>query len=147
MRSPTDKIEAARRNRNNSPATKAINRLVRRAARKGVLFEVIDHKGADDPVEATFRSRSAYPGRFLTVWPESGLIVQRTGRTKHGETDPNADACYHRWFWSEMASVEFWRLRGEYRMARRVLANARRFRELPEGYAEIEAMQSKREAA
>ncbi|HWV44081.1 hypothetical protein [Pseudorhodoplanes sp.] len=133
MRSPTDKIEAARRNRNNSPASKSIDRLVRRAARKGVLFEVIDHKGFDDPVEATFRSRWSYPGRFLTVWPQTGVITQRIDATKDGETDPSADACYHRWFWGEMASVAFWRTRGEYRMARRVLKNARSFRELAEG--------------
>lgn len=128
MRSPADKIEAARRNRNNSPATKAIERLVRRAARKGVQFEVIDHKGAEDPVEATFRSRWSYPGRFLTVWPHAGTITQRIDATRDGETDPNAGACYERWFWGEMNSVAFWRTRGEYRMARRVLANARRFR-------------------
>jgi hypothetical protein len=135
MLSPRDKIEAARRNRNNSPATKAIDRLVRRAARKGVLFEVIDHEGFDDPVEATFRSRWNYPGRFLTVWPHAGTITQRIYATRWGETDPNAAACYHRWFWGEMASVAFWRRRGEYRMARSVLKNARRFRELAEFYA------------
>lgn len=133
MRSPTDKIEAARRNRNNSPATKAIDRLVRRAARKGVQFEVIDHKGADDPVYATFRSRWSYPGRHLMVWPQIGVIAQRVDSTKDGETDPNADACYHRWFWAEMNSAALWRSHGEYQMARRILKNARGFRELAEG--------------
>lgn len=133
MLSTRDKIEAARRNRNNSPATKAIERLVRRAARKGVLFEVIDHKGDDEPVEATFRSRWSYPGRFLTVWPQIGTITQRVNATKDGETDPNADACYHRWFWQEINSAALWRSRGEYRMARRILKNARGFRELSEG--------------
>lgn len=136
MLTRTDKIEAARLNRNNSPATKAIDRLVRRAARKGVLFEVIDHKGADYPVEATFRSRSGYPGRHLIVWPRTADITQRCNATRWGETDPNADACYDRWFWGEMNSVAFWRSRGEYRMARRVLANARRFRELNASHAD-----------
>lgn len=147
MRSPTDKIEAARRNRNNSPATKAIDRLVRRARAKGVQYEVIDYKGADDPVYATFRSRWSFPGRFLTVWPQVGEITQRVNATKHGETDPNFRACYHRWFWGEMNSVAFWRSRGEYRMARRVLKNARGFRELIADYAEIDAPQSQRVAA